>query len=171
VSEFGPLYDTATTALQVVVDAAAAAQVTLPTRQYVVPGLAAAYDCPQLTVTIQAVQVGVPGQAIGQPIANCQRLRYATYRVELLRKTPTQQGSAPPSVAKLDESAKEVLRDMEVIHGALLDQRAKIAGQGNPARGVGVPIAIGNATPIGAEGGLAGTRVDIDVPLQVFPTP
>jgi hypothetical protein len=106
VSEFGPLYDTATTALQVVVDAAAAAQ-----------------------------------------------------------------GSAPPSVAKLDESAKEVLRDMEVIHGALLDQRAKIAGQGNPARGVGVPIAIGNATPIGAEGGLAGTRVDIDVPLQVFPTP
>lgn len=177
-SEHGPLYDTAALILQVVQDAAAASadpdadppvpELELPDRVYVVPGIIAAFDCEQLTVTVLQVATGIPGQALGLPIVNCPPQRYATYRVELVREVPTVDGQGnPPKATKLDESARELLRDMAVLHAAIVDGRDRIASRGSadPLAGVGVPIAIGNATPVGSDGGVAGSRVDVDVPF------
>lgn len=177
---WGPLYDTATLILGVVRAAFDADEgdptadppiepAELPTRQYVVPGITAAYDCEQLTVTVVQVAVGVPGASIGVPVANCPPLRYATYRVELVRDVPVvdSQGN-PPSASKLDDAAQEVLRDMVLLHQALLNARRLIASGGDgddPVAGVGIPVAISNATPVGSDGGAGGSRVDIDVPF------
>lgn len=177
-SEHGPLYDTAEVLLDVVRDAFEASgdptadppvdPALLPTRQYVVPGVTAAYDCDQLTVTVIQVAVGVPGTSLGVPIVNCSPVRYATYRVEVVRSVPTvdSQGT-PPAAAKLDDAAKALLRDMAIIHTGIVRAKARIAGVGDPTStaGVGVPIAISNATPVGSDGGIAGSRVDVDVPF------
>lgn len=177
-SEWGPLFDTAALILDVVRAAFAASgdpdadpvvePAELPARQYVVPGITAAYDCEQLTVTVVQVAVGVPGVSFGVPIANCPPQRYATYRVELVRDVPTvnEQGD-PPKATKLTESAQELLRDMGILHAALVSGRRTIAGLGDDSNvaGVGIPIAIANATPIGSDGGVGGSRVDLDVPF------
>lgn len=178
-SQFGALYDTASTILAVVRDAYAATAdptadppveaVDLPDRQYVVPGITAAYDCEQLTVTVLSVAVGVPGAAIGVPIANCSPMRFATYRLELVRCVPTvDERGDPPKATKLEESAQELLRDLSLLHGAVVAGKPRIAarpGEDPAIAGIGVPIAIGNATPVGSDGGYGGSRVDVDVPF------
>lgn len=177
-SEFGALYDTANVILDVVRDRFAASgdpaavppvdPAELPARQYVVPGITAAYDCEQLTVTVLQVAIGVPGATINVPITNCAPQRYATYRVELVRDVPSvdNQGN-PPSATKLDNAAQETLRDMALLHDAIVHGRERIATSNpdDPLGGVGVPVAVSNATPVGSDGGVAGSRVDVDVPF------
>lgn len=168
-TEHGPLYDTAALCLQVVTDAwddaGDPAPVPLPTRQYVVPGVIAAYDCSQLVVTVVGVGYGQPGQALGVPVAQCAPLLYATYRVEVVRDVPTVGGNGrPPSADKLDAAARTTLRDLDMLHRALVNAREFLAGGGDPDRGRGIPVVVSNAVPAGSDGGLAASRVDIDIP-------
>lgn len=167
-SEFGPVYDLAALLLAQLVAGYEAAGVELPERQYVTPGIVPSYDDKQLTVSVQAVRVGIPGQAIGAglAIANCPPQRYASLRVELLRCTPTVKGSgSAPDTAALLASAGEVLRDLALVEQIVRSARQTLAGMGEPNDGIGVPVAMTGTSPLGPDGGLGGTRLDVDVPF------
>lgn len=166
-SAFGPVYDLAVLLLGQLVAGYAAATVELPERQYVTPGIVPAYDDPQLTVSVQALRVGVPGAAIGAAvIRNCPTLLYVSFRVELIRCTPAlKANAAAPSPAELLASAGEVLRDLFLVDSIVRGARETLAGKGEAADGIGVPVAMTGTSPVGPDGGLAGVRVDIDVPL------
>lgn len=165
-SEFGPAYDAAVLLLWLIATGYGESAVELPERQYVTPGIVPAYDEPQLTVSVQAIRVGIPGQQIAAPIVNCPPVRYITLRAELIRCTPTVTGQgAPPKAAELLASAGEVLRDLELVDRIVRESRTTLAGKGDPTHGVGIPVAMTGTSPVGPDGGLAGVRVDIDVPL------
>lgn len=165
-SEWGPLYDTALALLTATVQAYAADGVELPDRRYITPGAQPAYDCPQLTVSVTAVRNGIPGSEQNRPVANCPPMRYATYRLELVRGTPTLDDRGdPPSPDELTASAAVVLRDVD-----MLDRHVRAAARG--FAGPGVPVFVGATTPLGPDGGLSGVLVDVDVPIAFgVPTP
>lgn len=165
-SEHGPAYDTAALLLSQIVQGYTEAGVTLPDRQYVTPGVVPAYDDEQLTVSVLAVRVGILGRVIGAPIPECGALRYVSMRAELLRCTPTvgESGDAPPAAALL-ASAQEILRDLALVHQIVYASRGTLAGGGDAVKGVGLPVAMTGTTPVGPDAGLAGVRVDVDVPF------
>lgn len=161
----GPLYDIARAVLQQIVQAYLEAEQDLPERQFVAPGALPAWDCPQLTVTVQALTRGVPGSQDQRPLSSCPPMRYARLHLELVRSTVVQRSNAVPAADKLEAAAKEVLRDLNLVEHALADGRAVIAGRGEAGRGLGIPVYIGNVTPLGPEGKLVGVQADIDVPV------
>lgn len=165
ISDPGPIYATAQAVLETVVIEFTGAGIDLPARQVLVPGLHPAYDCPQLTVAVQNIRLGLLGEQDDRPMPACPSLRYARFRVELVRCTPTQRTRSAPTPEALDVSTREVLRDLHTLQRALTGGRAFIAGAGQVAAGRGVPVYIGNITPLGPEGGLVGCQADIDVPV------
>lgn len=160
------MYDAAALLLSLIGTGYGESGVALPQRQYVTPGVVPAYDDPQLTVSVLAVRVGVIGTTIGAPIRECGNVRYVSLRAELIRCTPAVEGDgAAPTAAALLDSAKEVLRDLELLHSIVYSSRGALAGKGDAHLGVGLPVAMSGSTPLGPDGGLAGVRVDVDVPL------
>lgn len=165
-SDHGPVYDAAELLLTLIATGYGESGVELPDRKYVTPGVVPAYDGTQLTVSALAVRVGIIGSTIGAPIRECGNVRYVTLRAELVRCTPTVKGNAsPPSAAELLVSAKEVLRDLELVHSIIYSSRGTLAGKGDASKGVGIPVAMTGSTPLGPDGGLSGVRVDVDVPI------
>lgn len=165
-SEWGPAYDAAALLLAELIVGYTEAGVPLPTRRYVVPGIVPAYDDTQLTVAVQQVSVGQPGRAIGVPVANCGPLLLVSLRVELIRCTPkVDDRGTPPTVEAMASSAQEVLRDLALVHKIVREAAPTLAGKGDPMLGRGIPVALTGASPLGPDGGLAGTRLDVDVPL------
>lgn len=165
-SEWGPAYDAAVLLLALVVEGYAAVEIDLPERQYITPGIIPAFDEDQLTVSVQAIRTGIPGQRLGAPLVNCGAVRHVSLRIDLTRCTPVVEVSgAPPTAAALTESAKEILRDVELLDRIVRDGRLLLAGKGDPAKGRGIGIVLGSATPLGPDGGLSGSRIDVDVAL------
>ena len=160
----GIVYDVASRCLAVVVDAFAAALVELPERQYVAPGLIVAYDCEQVTVAVQQVGTGIPGTRANRPIANCPPTKMGTFRVEIVRCTPVlDENGEPPSVADLVANAKLLLKDLDVLESAFRAHPPVLTGPGEP-------IFVSAAQPVTAEGGMAASLVDVDIPLSWFRT-
>lgn len=162
----GTLYDLAAAVLAVVEAGYAADNRDLPTRRYISPGVEPVHDCPQVTVNVVAVRRGIPGEEENRPISGCPVIRYATLRIEIIRSTPTQTGRAAPTTAVLDTSAREVLYDLDLLDRTLGGERDRIAGYGDPAAGRGIPVFVGAVRPLGVDAGLAGSQVDLDVPLR-----
>lgn len=164
-SEFGPLYDLAAATLGLLEQGFVAADVDLPDRRTVIPGATSVWDCEQATVSVVRVAVGIPGRELGAQIRNCPPLRFTTLRIEIVRCTPTQDDQGdPPTAQALDASARQLLRDMDVM-----DRTARtwqgLAEFGGP----GVPIAMAGAVPVEPQGGLAASRLDLDVALLSSP--
>lgn len=159
----GIVYDVAARVLALVVTGFTAASITLPERQYVAPGTIVAYDCAQLTVAVQRIVVGIPGARINPTRAvQCPPIRYATYQVELVRCTPVpDEAGNPPSVADLTASAKETVRDLDVLEKCLQDGAVALSGPGDL-------VVVGQATPVSASGGYVASLVQIDVPLSWY---
>ena len=133
------------------------AGVELPERQYLAPGPLAAWDGPHLAVTLtgtlpgtsdtSARPGGLPGKGVGS-----MSIPRATYDARVLRCIPTldDDGNAP-TAEELTEATETLLRDL----GLLLDAAYAWAAKENP----NVTVTVGQATPLGPEGQLAGYAV------------
>lgn len=115
--------DVADAVLAAVVAQADAADVTLPSRRYVSNG-APAVDREQVTVHVRRTfaHSGDVTVQVAEPLVGA--VGYAMRGVELavtiMRCEPVPKGQqAAPPVAKIDESAGEVLTDADLIHDAL----------------------------------------------------
>lgn len=128
----------------------AAALVGLPTLQYVAPGpfSSVSFDCDQLTVTIDAVTRGAPGE----PQSGYVRLAEAsaTVTVAIVRLCmPTSETTAPPLAADQATASDTTLADLDLLwrnakailgaagckhHGLVTAQLLEIQGAAGGAR-------------------------------------
>lgn len=109
--------------LAAVVTAFADVAVTLPGRQYVGAGLLPAWDRDQLTVHLQRVYAGTPGQEQGQAVPWQHGILSMQLLVQLVRKAQGTLASAPrrsmPSRDSLSSDAVTYFRDAQLLAGAL----------------------------------------------------
>lgn len=96
-------------------------QVALPTRQYIGVGGAGdtAWDCEQLTVTVEQIYSGLPGQQSQEPV-RCDMPHSGVIIVSLVRciPGPTQAGRAapqPPTAEALDAYGRQALVDAWIL--------------------------------------------------------
>lgn len=101
----------------------ASAGVTLPTRRIVIAGTSAAWDCEQLTVNLQRLYVGLPGQEAGSAVPWQRSVMSMQLLVQLVRKAQGTLANAPrgrlPSSSKLEADAAAYFRDARLLAGAL----------------------------------------------------
>ncbi|MEV1294437.1 hypothetical protein [Pseudonocardia sp. NPDC049635] len=140
-----------------VVAAYADAGVPIPQRQYLAPGPLAAWDGEHVAVTLAQTLPGTadntnrPGAYPGRGVGSV-ALPRATYDARVLRCVPTLDSSGdPPSVEELTACTELLLADL----GVLLDASYRWAAKQPP----GIVVTVGQATPLGPEGALAGYAV------------
>jgi len=130
--------------------------VDLPGRRYVGAGdpLAVAWDCEQLTVTMQGVTTGAAVDArplsprSGTP-AGVSLVRSVTYVVSLVRCHPVQDDSGnPPPVAALEAAGVVFARDMGLLSQALVE----LVSQLRENLPVGQTVQAGEVAPVGPDG-------------------
>jgi hypothetical protein len=112
------LFDEAERFLDLVIDAAAALDVTLPGKQYITVG-EAVYDCEQVAVTMMAVSIGLPNMPpVGiNEIGNCCPPGWSMHlAVDIVRCVPTPTGSSGVvSADRLTEAAEMFGQDAAVL--------------------------------------------------------
>lgn len=151
--------------MRAVLDTYRDAGVALPERQYLAPGPLAAWDGEHLAVTVSGVLPGTsdatsrPGALPGRGVGSMTTPR-ATYDARMLRCIPTLNDHGdPPTAEELTECSETLLRDL----GLLLDAAYAWSASEAP----GIVVTVGQATPLGPEGALAGYAVHCTVsPLQ-----
>lgn len=91
------------------------ASVKLPSKQYVAIG-PTAHDCEQVTVGFEQIYLGPPGLQAEEP-QQCNVPRSVVWRCEVVRQVPVVSGgrAESPSAKRMNEYAKEQLRDMYLL--------------------------------------------------------
>lgn len=140
----------------------AAAAVDLPVRRYLVPGdpAQAAWDCEQVTVSMQGVGWGpVPDLASQSPKigihASVASVRHVVLVVEIVRCTPSVQQSRSgntllPSVEDMDESGRASMRDAGLLSQAIVRYASRVRQIIDKESGLVQPGAV---QPVGPAGG------------------
>lgn len=148
------LLETIAEQIMAAVEAEWAAQtLTLPDRRYLTTGVVAA-DCEQLVVSLIAAFAGRPAAEEPQTEWTFDKIRTATYAVELWRCVVA--GSAA-TIGSLDAEGRARLRDGWLLHRGLVE--AVLAGGIVGCR----DGSVGRLETIGPEGAFAGLRVTVDV--------
>lgn len=133
-----------------------AAGVEPPEAQYLAPGPLAAWDGPHLAACLVQVLPGTsdgttkPGGWNGNQVGSVSTPR-AMYEARVLRCIPTVDDNGPPHPDAITDAAQTLLVDC----GLLLDAAFAWAN----ALPLGTKVTVGQATPLGPEGGLAGYSV------------
>lgn len=123
----------------------------LPERRYISDGLIAR-DCEQFVVQIARTYSGTP-TALATGATSGLATRTAVLRAEIARCSPvTGDSGSPPSPEAIMQSADLIHSD----HDDLIDAARKFAKDSGCD-----PIAVGDATPFGPEGGIAGWAVEV----------
>lgn len=146
------------TILDVVVGRYEQAGIDLPERRYIHYGTVAA-DCEQLTVELNQVFPGLPGEdpSAAQPCAGSTP-RTAATTVTIFRKVPTgsgNRGQDPPTPEALTATTLILARDSWL----LLDAAEEVDQRGH-RRGV-----IAEVSPIGPSGGYTGVTMTLSVAI------
>lgn len=138
--------------------------ITPPDRRYVHPGsnFDVADDCDQLVVSMERVYSGVPGEpfeARNEILGNPRSAQFSV-RIVTCVNTVDSQGRAP-SDDEIDADALVTYSLVWSIYQGLLerigDERLLGACQ---------HVIVGDATPIGPEGGMGGWFITLDVQLE-----
>ena len=145
----------------------AAQGVDVPKRQYVLPALMVAWDGPQLTVGLAELFQGQPGAPFGGTFTPPTAIVFgAMFVVDLLRKVPALSGEGTagmlmPSALDLNAAGQSLMTDAKalLLAGVTIRERYTLTG---PGQG----FAVGSCAPVGPEGGLAGSRLQITVSLS-----
>lgn len=126
---------------------------TLPDKRYVTTGLIAA-DCEQLVVTLAAAFAGRPTQEAPATEWTTDKVRTATFQVELWRCVTA--GSAA-TTGSLDAEGRVRLTEGWLLHRGLVEAvlRNEIVGCRDGS--------VGRLETVGPEGAYAGLRVTVDV--------
>lgn len=133
---------------------------SFPARRYVLNSTlaGAAFDCESTVVAVERVFSGLPG-AESAGAAVCVRPRSVELVAAVIRCVPT--GDArPPTAAQLDQSAQDVLADLDALEAAVRTASA----DGTLADGFD-EVVIGRGFLISPSGGLGGAALSVSVPL------
>ena len=132
--------------------------VPLPNRRYWTIGSGQApWDCDQVVVMLQTLNLGVPGDQSVATAQNCNSPTTATISISVVRPAATSgKSGAPPSPEKIHDHAIAPAVDAWVLHRSLesLDQYE----DGSPGRGV-----IASTRMLQAQGGYHGVEILISV--------
>ena len=158
------LSDDAQTLLAICVAQLEAANVDVPTNQYVAGGTLA-WDMPSLTVYIGAVYLGNPGQPQSSS-AWPNAIRWcAPFYIQLLRDSSAGiagfKNTRSPAVDQLQTEGLQMTSDIVALSNLVMNIRAQ---------GLMVPrsdmVGIGSITPLGPEGSMVGARAEIHFALD-----
>ena len=161
------LAELAVTLLDAFVAQLEAQDVPVPERRYVAPGSVIAEDGEQLAVILGLVGQGQPGKPEPGTYVPGSEILMAQFDLQLIRTIPALNGEGfPPQMipgaVALGESGVQLINDAEAlvkaaiaIHAAKTVTEAALQG-----------FAIGPASPLGPEGGLAGTRILVEIGLD-----
>ena len=141
--------------------------ITIPERQYVAPGAQIAEDGEQLVVALQSIDQGSPAQPFAGTYIPGAEILQATFAVQLIRVIPALYGEGPagamiPDAADLGESGVSTVEDA----AALVKAAIAIHAAHEVTEGGLMGFTIGPCTPVGPEGGMAGSRLYIAVNLD-----
>lgn len=140
--------------------------VDVPDVRYVSPGLIPAYDGEQLTINLQAISQGQPGQTFtGTYVAGAENLQ-AQYSVSLVRVIPalSNDGSVEmmlPAAEELDESAVSLMGDAQGLMQAAIAIHAA-----HSITEVGMGFAIDGVMTEGPDGGVAACRLIFTISIN-----
>lgn len=127
----------------------------LPERRYISDGLIAR-DCEQFVVQIARTYSGTPTALATGPTSGL-ATRTAVLRAEIARCSPvTGDDGAPPTTQRIMQSASVIHEDHDLLVAAAR-KFAKTSGCSE--------VIIGDATPFGPEGGIAGWAVEVRAQL------
>lgn len=140
--------------------------VSLPERQYVTPGSMVPWDGEQLTVSLMGIDQGHPGAGQAASVIPETATFYASFSVNLIRKVPiiNTEGFAAgevPTAEDLDASGQGLVGDAAalILAGSQVHLARVLVGPGEE-------MVIGPLSPVGPEGGLAGSRLLVSVSLS-----
>lgn len=137
------------------------AGIEVPSRRYLNPGSLVAWDEPQLTIAILRIFAGQPGKAMSQPVLPGAIQRSVSLGILFLQTVPSLDASAGlPATDKLDAAGlviAQLAADFWSIAVALWT-----AGKLTP---LNADVLLGDVTPVGPQGGLAGVSIEIQMSL------
>lgn len=134
-----------------------AASHELPARQFITPGSPRdiAWDCEQFVVGLtgigwgQALDQSQTSQRPGSPFS-VSALRHAVFEIQIVRCTPPPQANGnPPSVAAIDTSGRQFLRDGGLLSQALVTMTSELRN----GMQRGELVQAGAIEPLGPDGG------------------
>jgi hypothetical protein len=125
-----------------------------------------AWDGEQLTVSLMGIDQGKPGGSVSTNVIPQALMLFASFSVNLIRAIPTigTEGFAAgevPTPEDLDASGQQLLDD-----AAQLVLAASAFHQAYLLTDPGMDMVIGPLSPVGPEGGLAGSRMLVSVSLS-----
>lgn len=141
------------------------AGIEVPARQQVAIGAVQVWDGEQLTVQSSSIEMGQPGRPYGgTAIPASAIVVYATFVIVLLRSIPVAtggpRGARVPNAATISKFGEQLSQDM----GGLVNAAIQIQAAGEWAVPEGFHI--GPCRPVGPDGGLAGSTLQLDVSLS-----
>ncbi|HWF25174.1 MAG TPA: hypothetical protein VG275_06995 [Solirubrobacteraceae bacterium] len=140
--------------------------VSLPSRQYVTPGSMVPWDGEQLTVSLMGIDQGRPGGTVTTSIVPQATIFYASFSVNLIRAIPT------INTEGFSAGETPTAEDLGASGGQLLDDAAQLVlaasafHQAYLLSDPGVDFVVGPLSPVGPEGGLAGSRMLLSLSLS-----
>lgn len=143
--------------------------VMLPGRQYITWGGRgdSVHDCEQLTISIEQVYTGMPGEQANTP-QPCFGTNTVAFSVELVRCIPTPTGKGggrPPEAEKITEMARTQSRDaMILLEGGMNAIQAQDFLPGTGGGGVA------DVAPSPPQGGYQAVILTIIMPVYAGPT-
>jgi hypothetical protein len=154
----------ATSLLQAVVDGFAGQSVALPSRQVLIAGVRSAWDGEQVTVALQRVYVGLPGQEQSAAGPWQQGVFTGEFAVEIVRKATATLANTPrrllPGADKIGNDAQVFMQDVRILAAAL--HTAKRTGALRSGTG---KVRIGPVLALEQQGELYGCGSVVDVVL------
>lgn len=159
------LTTTAHNTLNAVVAYFATAGIQLPTRQYVSPGIGVlvAMDDEQVTVNLNRIYSGLPGQLATGPVQHMRSQRAAEFAVQIYRDIHglvDDNSGVIPTAAEIASDFEVAVADLETMWMAIEDARAN-----NLIVPMNTPFAIQDVSMVGPQGGLAGVMATFAVAI------
>jgi hypothetical protein len=142
------------------------ADVEVPERRYVAPGVVPVWDGEQFVCNLQQILQGQPGiPSLTTPVPPAARVFSAQWALTLVRSVPALETDGP--VAELIPDAEEIgeAGDLAMNDSAALLLAAQRLHEGYVLTRSGQGFSIDGLGTQGPEGGLAGTRLLISVSL------
>jgi hypothetical protein len=142
------------------------ADVEVPERRYVAPGVAVVWDGEQFSCNLQQIIQGQPGiPSLTTAIPPASRVFAAQWALSLVRAVPALETDGPvseliPNADEIDEAGSQAMLD-----SAQLILAAQQIHEGYVLSRPGQGFAIDGCTTLGPEGGLAAARLLITVSL------
>jgi hypothetical protein len=137
------------------------AGIAVPARQYLNPGSLVAWDEPQFTIAVLRIFPGQPGKAVSQPVLPGAIQRSVSFGILLLVEVPALNAQGDlPATSDLDTSGQFIAQ----LAADFWTVAVELWTEGKFAP-LNADVLLGDVTPVGPQGGLAGVSIEIQMSL------